>query len=226
MKLCVITKDDEPIYDEKLLRRNGYTDIERCPVVPSDGMTKADPVISRFVPKRDLIDAERSLSLSWANMLLTHLDDPDDTMFCESDVSPKVTANAMSGLLASISNKYDVFRPFIYLNQYNVAPPQAGTINVTNFKTIPFRDDDTARRMLGSAYVAGMEKWKYAYGTHVLIIPRHARRKVASIFRRCILPCDLALYLMSVSQQLETLTALCNLFVQAPHESSIRKKSV
>lgn len=223
MKLCVIAKDDEPIYDEKLLRRNGYTDIERCPVVPSDGNLTSDPILTKFIPYRRLSDAERSLALSWSNMLLTHLDDPDDTMFCEADVSPRLTAHAMSGLLDSMSKKHDVFRPFLYLAPYDVKPPAAGLIDVMPFKSLPFKTEEEASRMLSSSFNPDVDKWKYIYGTHVLFVAKHARRKLAAAFRRCILPCDLALYIMSKTDRINMVTALANLFVQVEHESSCKK---
>lgn len=217
-ELYVIAKDDEPIYDEPLLRAHGYTHITRCPVIASDGVLKTDPALAWFVPKRDLTPFERSLALSWSNMLVTNLDAPDNALFCESDVSPRVSARAIEGIVDSITSSYDVFRPFVYLADYDSPPPKAGYIDIKDFIGLPFKSKNDAENLAGELH-KDIEAWKFIYGTHALVVKRSARLKLAAAFRRCKLPVDVTLCLMAFYKQFSVKMSVQNLFVQAPHES-------
>ncbi len=147
----------------------------------------------------------RSLRASFMRMISdTRYAGNEALIFCESDVSPCISANTL--------------RPLI--QELLAAHPEADVIRL--FHTVDFSTEETLRDFAeGEIGFAPMEyhperdiNAPHVWGTHALIIPTRSRAKVAELFSQYRLPIDVTLEAAHGKGELNVLSCSANLFAQ------------
>lgn len=141
----------------------------------------------------------RSLRASFANMLESYADDPDDLIiFGESDATPNIDAARVKSLAEEALSKHpglDVLRLHFRLVEY--AEELTTPIDV---RLMPQYDS--------------YSDVNYCWGTHAMIIPAAKRLKVARLFRECKLPIDVTLEACNSLGELTVGITMQNVFYQ------------
>lgn len=203
---CILLKTPgEIVEDAYALEANGFD----CEVVETtqDTSTLSDMRSSEFqfwmhVPlNKTNKPYARSLRASFANLLLAYETSYDDfIIFGESDIAPNVDASTVRAIVKTALEQHkdlDVLRLHLHL----VETPSQITTDCYTFRMPQFDSYTDAN---------------YGWGTHALVIPKSSRRKVAELFRDCMLPIDVALEALNYKDELKVYVTSADLFYQKP----------
>lgn len=145
-----------------------------------------------------------SLLCNWKNMLIEYINEPDDTVFGESDIYP---ASYIDWDMIPWDD-YDVFRPFQTLQQ-NIEPE----VQPTEIKWNNAYDVFNDWKKYGPSWC------KVNCGTHALIIPKNKREKLIYAFKKYKQPSDIALRSAVMNKEIKMANLNYNAFKQHPHRS-------
>lgn len=192
----------EPIYGEQYL--SDYN-IIKYPALPKAGLIRN--LIKGETLDNELLAAD-SLRKTFIKMLQDHINEPDDTLFGESDVYPSAEFDWDS---IPWDAGYDILRPY-------------KTVIIDGYKTV--NKPEKVEWMPASWYFRQQEfpspEWfKSHCGTHALIIPKNKREKIIELFKSKNDHIDMVLLHGIVMEGLNMAVLNYNAFGQMKHTSLI-----
>lgn len=207
---------NETIHGEEKLKECGLDlEIIRHPVTlynDSMNLECSDLIkygIHKKILPRDLHKFEASLLTSWIDMLKTYKDCGDEyILFAESDILP-MRKMSYDMLINEESKKYDIIRPFNYLDVQPISPLCPTTNDIKWYDGYNFLKGEY-KTVVRHPY----NRYRYKCGTHALIASQKGIEKLIKIFEELVAPADVSLEYGILFKEISVAISNYNFFAQ------------
>lgn len=206
MKCVVLVMPNEEIQGEELLQKCGLDlEIIKHPVTPYNYHMNLNP---SPIFTRPLCEFEASLLNSWIDMLRTYQDTDEYILFAESDILPIFKMNKEM-ILNSDTEKFDILRPFLYLDVDDINPLREMEDTVQWLDGFDFLNK-TFRTHVKYPY----NLFRYKCGTHALLASKQGIQKLINVFETINAPADVSLELGTLKKKISVGISTQNFFIQ------------